>query len=333
MMVMFKNMRKIFILVFWAGILFAPLSVAQAKSLKVIATIKPLYSLVANVMGDVGQLDLMVSGGLDPHIYRLKPSNIRQIHNSDVVFYIDPDLEIFLKRIFKRKYNNFTAVPLAQAKDMHLIPYRTSKIWYQDTDNPKETPKDSPQDLHIWLDPANARRMVRVIEETLSELDPANSLTYIRNAQKTIARLYRMEEDIREQLRPFRKNPMIVYHDAFQYFEKAFGLKSIGAIILKSDQTPSVKHIRALKRLARTKNVTCVLGAPGANPRIATVVMSDTDAGFSIVDPLGLYLDKSTDLYFDMMHEMAQSIVDCQDDDSLSEDLNALKNPPKKHNP
>ncbi|VAV98639.1 Zinc ABC transporter, periplasmic-binding protein ZnuA [hydrothermal vent metagenome] len=333
MMVMLKNMGKIFILVFLAGGLLVPLSVAQAKSLKVIATIKPLYSLVANVMGDTGQLDLMVSGGLNPHIYRLKPSNIRQIHNSDVVFYIDPNLEVFLKRIFKRKYNNFKAVPLAQAKGMHLIPYRTSKIWYQDAESPTKAQENSPQDLHIWLDPANARRMVRVIEETLSELDPANSLTYIRNAQKTIARLYRMEEDIREQLRPFRKKTMIVYHDAFQYFEKAFGLKSVGAIILKSDQTPSVKHIRALKRLARTKNVTCVLGAPGANPRIATVVMSDTDAGFSVVDPLGLYLDKSPDLYFDMMHEMAQSIVDCQDDDSLSEDLNALRNLPKKHNP
>ena len=322
---MFEQTRKILLSIVATGFFLVPGSGVQAKELKVIATIKPIYSLVANVMGDKGKLNLMVKGGLDPHIYRLKPSNIRQIHDSDVVFYIDPDLEIFLKRIFTRKYNNFLAVPLARQKNIHLIPYRTSKIWRMEGDPAEDTEIHGEQDLHIWLDPANARQMVRIIEEVLSEQDPANRMTYIRNAQKTIARLYRMEEEIREKLRPLRQNSMIVYHDAFQYYEKSFGLKSVGAIALKSDQTPSVKHIKLLKRLARDKKVTCVLGMPGAHPRIATVVMSGTDAGFGVVDPLGLYLDKGPELYFDLMTEMAQSITDCQDKGDMFKDFNNLK--------
>ena len=299
----------------------------HAKNLKVIATIKPLYSLVASVMGTKGELDLMVNSGLDPHIYRLKPSNIRQIHDSDVIFYIDPELEVFLKRILNRPYKNFTAVPLARQDDIYLIPYRTNKIWYNDHSGRKRhgaANEESLQDLHIWLNPSNARRMVEIIEETLSRLDPANSLTYIQNSRKTITRIYNMEEDIREKLRPLRDKPMIVYHDAFQYFEKSFALKSIGAIILKSDQSPSVKHIKQLKKLAKEKNVTCVLGAPGAHPRIATVVMSGTNAGFSIVDPLGLYIEKGPDLYFDMMTDIAQSIADCQEKNDMLDDLNNL---------
>lgn len=298
---------------------------AHAKTLKVIATIKPLHSLVASVMGDKGTLQLMVKGGLDPHIYRLKPSNIRQIHNSDVVFYIDPDMEIFLKRIFKRSYGNFMAVPLAQQKKINLIPYRTSKVWHREGEGKSETlHQEGKQDLHIWLDPANARRMVQVIEEVLSSLDPYNRLTYIENAQKTIAHLYTMEEEIREQLRPLREKPMIVYHDAFQYFEKSFSLKSVGAILLKSDQTPSAKHLKILKKLAKDKNVTCVLGTPGAHPRIATVVMSGTKAGFGVVDPLGVYLDAGPDLYFQMMEEMALSITECQDKSDIFDDMNKL---------
>jgi len=296
-----------------------------AKELKVIATIKPLHSLVANVMGHKGKLDLMVSGGLDPHIFRLKPSIIRQIHNSDVIFYIDPDMEIFLKSLLKRKYANFLAVPMARQKGIHLIAYRTSKIWHMEDGKPKDHKAPAAQDLHIWLDPSNARRMVQIIEATLSKLDPANSLTYIQNAAKTITRLYAMEEDIREKLRPLREKSMIVYHDAFQYFEKSFGLKAVGAIALKSDQNPSAKHIKRLKRLAREKRVTCVLGMPGAHPRIATVVMGGTGAGFDVVDPLGLYIDKGPDLYFQLMTEMAQNIVDCQDQGGMLDDLNDLR--------
>ncbi|PCI33463.1 MAG: hypothetical protein COB54_03955 [Alphaproteobacteria bacterium] len=317
--------QKAFIFIFAFCFLLATSLQTQAKNLKVIATIKPLYSLVASVMGDRGTPELMVNSGLDPHIYRLKPSNIRRIHDSDVIFYIDPDMEVFLKRIFKRTYKNFRAVPMARQKGINLIPYRTRKIWYQDDNVDQEEAQDKgAKDLHIWLDPANARRMVQVIEITLSDLDPDNSLTYVQNAQKTIARLYRMEEDIREKLRPLRQKPMIIYHDAFQYFEKSFALKSIGAITLKSDQSPSAKHLKALKKLAKEKKVTCVLGTPGAHPRIATVVMSGTNAGFDIVDPLGLYLDKGPDLYFTMMEEMAQSIINCQDKFDMLDDLNKL---------
>lgn len=295
---------------------------AQAKTLHVITSIKPLYSLVANVMGDrltrgKAKLDLLVQGGLDPHIFRLKPSNMRQIYQADVIFYIDADLEIFLKRMVTRKDNKLNAVALAKQDKIHLIPRRSRKIWHQEG----EDDKNPERDLHIWLDPANARTMVRIIEETLSKLDPAHRLTYIKNAQSTIARLYRLEEEIRERLRPLRKKPMIVYHDAFQYFERAFGLKSVGVIMLKSDQPPSVKHIRALKKLAREKRVTCVLAPPGAHPRIATIVMSGTDAGFDVVDPLGLYIDKSPDLYFELMKNMADSVLNCQESYDLFEDL------------
>lgn len=316
-------MRKTLLFIVLVGVYFTPGLPTQAKTLTVIATIKPLHSLVASVMGNRGKLDLMVKGGLDPHIYRLKPSNIRQIYHADVIFYIDPDMEIFLRRIFSRN-KHITALPMARQKGINLIPYRSRKIWYMDRDMTKDEGRDDAPDLHIWLDPANARRMVRIIEETLSRLDPGNSLYYIQNASKTIARLYRMEEDIREKLRPLRHKPMIVYHDAFQYFEKSFGLKSVGAILTKSDQTPSVKHIAMLKRLARQKKVTCVLAMPGAHPRIATVVMIGTGAGFGIVDPLGLYQDKGPQLYFTMMAEMARSIIDCQDKGDIFEGFNSL---------
>jgi len=306
--------KKTFLVIF-SLLLLAPIQAAHAKKLNVITSIKPVHSLVTGVMGKSGEATLLLKGGLSPHIFRMRPSHIRALYEADVIFYVDPKLEEFLASALKKKNKHLKDIALARQDGIKLQPYRKQKVWIRNTDA-HDHDHETDMDLHIWLDPANARKMVEIIEETLSRLDPDNSFTYIQNANRMISRLYDLEEKIREELRPLRDKPMIVYHDAFQYFEKAFSLRSVGAILLKSDNTPSVKHLKKLKKLAKSKNITCVLGSPGSHPRIATVVMSGTEAGYETIDPLGLYHDLGPDLYFNIMNEMAENIVDCQNNDN-----------------
>lgn len=304
--------------------LFFAAQMAHARTLKVVVSIKPLHSLVTSVMGDRGEIDLLIDSSLTPHIFRMRPSHIRKVIDADVLFYISPKLETFLSKPLRNPHQYLKTVAVAQDKDIELLPYRTSKIWLSE-DNDHEGHDHSDMDPHVWLDPANSRRMVVIIEETLSELDPANSLTYIKNSKILIKRLYDQEDRLRDMLRPIREKPMIVYHDAFQYFERAFLLYSVGAIQLKTDQPPSIKHLKNLKKIAAEKNVTCVLGVPGAHPQIATTVMVSTAAGYSTLDPLGLYLEPGPELYFELMEEMTLNIVDCQNDGGSLELLPDLK--------
>ena len=287
---------------------------ANAKELVVVTSIKPIHSLVSRVMGNTGKPELLVQGGVTPHIFRMKPSDFRKVANADVLFYISPKFETFLKSTAKNKSLN--AIAFATQEDIKLHPYRTSKIWFAEGDSHDEHEHmHSEVDLHIWLDPYNTRRIVNIIEETLSELDPANSITYVKNANLLVKELYEQEELIRELLRPLRDSAMIVYHDAFQYYEKAYSLRSFGAIQLNTDETPSVKHLAALKKIAAERNVTCVLAIPGTHPRIAMAVMGDTKAGYGVVDHLGQYLEPGPDSYFQLMFEITQSILDCQEKD------------------
>ncbi len=287
-------------------------SIGNTKDLKVITSIKPIHSLVSSVMGNTGVPELLVQGGVTPHIFRMKPSDFRKIANADVLFYISPKFETFLKSIANNKSLN--VISFANQKNIKLYPYRTSKVWL--SENRLDDPHTHEEvDLHIWLDPSNTRRIVNIIQETLSELDPTNSLTYIKNANLLIKRLFDQEELIRELLRPLRDSSMIVYHDAFQYYEKAFSLKSVGAIQLNVDETPSIKHLSALKKVAADRNVTCILVIPGTHPRIALAVMGDTAAGFGVVDHLGQYLEPGPESYFQLMSEITQSILDCQEKD------------------
>ncbi|MBT5185167.1 MAG: zinc ABC transporter solute-binding protein [Kordiimonadaceae bacterium] len=287
--------------------------IGNTAPLDVVTSIKPIHSLVSRVMGDLGEPQLLLTGGLTPHIFRMKPSDIKKVINADVLFYVSPKFETFLKSTSLIKRPSLNAIAFAQSEGIKLYPYRTSKIWFTEGDSDDDHEGD--MDMHIWLDPANTRRIVNIIEETLSDLDPMNTITYVKNANLLIKQLYEQEELIRELLRPLRDSSMIVYHDAFQYYEKAFSLKSFGAIQLKSDETPSVKHLTALKKIAAEKEVSCVLAIPGTHPRIATAVMGNTAAGYGVVDHLGQYLEPGPESYFQLMFEITQSILDCQEKD------------------
>lgn len=295
-------------------------SVAQSKEPRVVTSIKPIHSLASRIMGDKGQLEVLVSGGVTPHIFRMRPSDLKKVVEADVLFYISPRFETFLKSASIVDRPSLNVMALAEQEGMKLYPYRTNKVWYSERpdfgQNQDNRHHDNAElDLHMWLDPSNARRMVDIIAETLSEIDPMNSNHYGRNAQLLKKELYEQEELIRELLRPLRDSAMIVYHDAFQYYERAYSLSSMGAIQLRDDEPPSVKHLTALKEIAEEKNVACVLAIPGTHPRIAMAVMGELDIGYSVVDHLGEYLEEGPESYQQLVFGITQSILDCHEKD------------------
>lgn len=297
-------------------------SAALSKEPKVVTSIKPIHSLASRIMGDKGELEVLVSGGLTPHIFRMKPSDFKKVVEADVLFYISPKFETFLQSASIVERSSLNAMAFAEQEGMKLYPYRDSKVWYTEEEEHAHEINDrhhdhdhGDMDLHIWLDPSNARRMVDIIKDTLSEIDPANSFHYGRNAQLLKKELYEQEELIRELLRPLRDSAMIVYHDAFQYYERAYALSSMGAVQLRDDEPPSVKHLAALKRIAEEKNVACVLAIPGTHPRIAMAVMGELDIGYSVVDHLGEYLEEGPESYQQLVFAITQSILDCHEKD------------------
>ena len=58
---------------------------AQVPAPRVVVSIPPLHSIVARVMQDVGEPDLLLSGGASPHAFSLKPSQARLLQDADMV--------------------------------------------------------------------------------------------------------------------------------------------------------------------------------------------------------------------------------------------------------
>lgn len=280
---------------------------AWADGGHVIASIKPLHSLVAAIMEGTGDAPvLLVTGAASPHDYALKPSQVRALSQSDIVFYMGDSFETFLPKTLSALPSSIPRVAMQTAPGITLYPLRTAEGFEPDADDITGAP-----DLHLWLSPANARLMATEITRKLSALYPKNKALYAANEKKLDARLIALDARLKAELAPVRHKPFIVFHDAYQYFQKAYGLDISGSITINPDQPPGAKHVRNIRRKIETPGAVCVFREPSFDSRVVASLISGTSARSGLLDPEGALLSPGPDLYFQLMEKLAGSLNAC----------------------
>ena len=297
---------------------------ALAEVPKVVATIKPIHALVAAVMGDLGQPTLIVKGAASPHTYSLKPSEAGAIEAADIVFWTGHGMEVFLEDSLSTLAPNATSVELSEAPGVELLPVREGGMFepheheeeagHEDHDHAEhahEGHDHGEMDMHVFLDPQVAKAMVAEIARTLSAADPANAATYAANADAETAALTALEADIAARVAPIQSKPFVVFHDAYQYFAKRFGLNVVGSITVNPENMPGADRIAEVREKLKTLDTACVFAEPQFDPRIVDVLIEGTQAGKGVLDPEGANLPEGKGLYPALLNAMADSIVDC----------------------
>ena len=165
-------------------------------------------------------------------------------------------------------------------------------------------------DPHAWLNPANARAWLAVIAAELAEHDPANAALYTANATAAQAELDALSAEIAAQIAPVRGKPFLVFHDAYQYFEAAFGVNAAGAIALSDAADPGPARIAQLRDLARDQNIACVFSEPQFDPKLVRTVFGDV-VGHGVLDPLAGDVAPGPDLYPTLLRNMAAALTGC----------------------
>ena len=293
--------------------LCAVMCTANAE-VRVVASIKPVHSLVAAVMAGAGAPELVIEGATSPHTYSLRPSDARNIQNAQIIFMVGDALETSLASSIETLVRDARVVRLFEVDGLMRLPLREGATFVghdHEGEGGHDVHEDVTLDMHVWLDPVNARTMVRAIADTLAMADNGNAATYAANAEAVIGRLDALLDRIDADVDGVRGRPFIVLHDAFHYFENRFGLIAAGAAWVSPDLPPGAQRIRALRRLANNLEVVCVLTDPQFDSRLASVITEGTSARLGTVDPLGAALDSGPDLYFRLLNDMAASFRDC----------------------
>ena len=168
-------------------------------------------------------------------------------------------------------------------------------------------------DMHVWLDPHNAELMVKVIAGELSKVDPDNAALYKANADKTIERLEKLDGDIRKQVSDIKGEGFLTFHDAYRYFTGHYGLKNLGAITVNPERKPGAAKLKKIKHEIEHEGAACIFSEPQFEPKIIDVVAEGLPVGKGVLDPLGAELEPGKDAYFELMRNLAGSMVTCLD--------------------
>lgn len=307
--------------------LLAPLTLMAAALLttttmaapSVVASIKPVHSLVAAVMAGVGEPTLIVKGAASPHTYALKPSDAGALESADIVFWTGHGMELFLGDALETLATKATVVELADSPGITLLPVREGGAFEPHSDGDEAAHDDHAHehdehgegDMHFWLDPENAKLMVTRIATTLAETDPENATAYQANAEAELVRLDELEAELTATLAPIADKPFVVFHDAYQYFEARFGLTLAGSVTVTPDVMPGAARIDELKAKVATLGATCVFAEPNFEPTIISAITEGSDAKAGVLDPEGGALVEGPELYPQLLRGLAASLVGC----------------------
>tara|TARA_B110000037_G_scaffold108009_1_gene125124 strand:- start:115 stop:1065 length:951 start_codon:yes stop_codon:yes gene_type:complete len=296
-------------------------SYAQAE-IKVIASIKPIHSLVSYVMDGVGTPEILVDGSSSPHSFQLKPSHAKMLQNADIVFWIGEDLETFLETPLDSIATNARKIAIMELSDIQLLEFREKHIFEDHDEHVEEDGHDEHVeedghdehnhgefDIHFWLDPEIAKVIVKNIARELSKIDVANKSIYKANAVKAIEELDALITATKLKINT--NASYVVFHDAYQYFEKRFGIEVLGALSVNPEILPGAKQLAEIREVIQHEKVNCIFSEPQFNPSIANTIAQDTGVKSAVLDPLGARLEPGKDLYFDLIKDMASSFESC----------------------
>jgi zinc transport system substrate-binding protein len=273
----------------------------------VITTIKPLHAVASAVMQGAGKPKLLLSGTSSPHTYSFTPRDAQAMQDADIVFWIGPGLETFLVKPLETLGQKAWADPLISAKGVETLGAREEHDHGHDHGEEGHAEKDA----HVWLDPRNAAALADAMAEALSKTDPANATLFKNNATTLKARLQTLESEVAAELPANKSQPIVVTHDAYQYFEKRFGLPASFTLSVNPENPPGAKALRKIRDELKQQKANCVFSEPQFDTKLVATVTEGLDVKVGEIDPLGAAIPEGPDMYFTLLKDIAKNWKSC----------------------
>jgi zinc transport system substrate-binding protein len=304
------------------------LSPALADAPRVATDIAPVHSLVARVMDGIGAPELVMAAGASPHAYSLRPSEAAALQQADLVFWIGEDLTPWMEDAIATLAEGARVVSLLEAEGVTLLEFREGVLFdghdhdHEGDHDHDETGHDHDHghddhghgayDPHAWLSPDNAAVWLDAIAAELAAVDPGNADAYRANAAAARDELAETRTAVEARLDPVSDMRFVVFHDAYQYFERAFEISAAGAISLSDAADPSPARIAEIQERVRDEGISCVLAEPQFNPGLVATVLDGTEVGTGVMDPLGAELEPGPGLYPQLLLNLADTLAGCR---------------------
>lgn len=285
------------------------ISSAQAE-VRVLTSIKPLQLIAAAVQDGIAVPEVLLPPGASPHNYALRPSDVRKVQSVELLYWIGPDMESFLPRVLKgRTLPSLAVQDLPGLKLRHFAEDNHSHA--EETDEHDHDHRPGSLDAHLWLSPVNARVIADRMAADLSAADPANAARYQSNAKAFDARLDALDARLKARLAPIAGKPYFVFHEAFDYFEDAYGLKHAGVFSVAAEVQPGAQHVATMRKRLQEVGKTCVFSEPPLRPRLAETLVAGLPVKLAELDALGGYTPATAQGYEQVLEKLGNDLAGC----------------------
>jgi zinc transport system substrate-binding protein len=305
-------------------------SPAALAEVRVLTSIKPLQLIAAAVQDGVGSPEVLLPPGASPHHYALRPSDVRRVREVTLLYWVGPDLESFLPRVLAGRSQPNVAVQ--DLPGMHLRHFGDSHAAHDghddhDLGHDDHKAHDAPDqgaadqhdhnhrpgslDAHLWLLPANAQVIAAKMAADLASADPANAPRYQANANAFGERLEALDQRLKTRLNGLAGKPYFVFHEAYDYFEAAYGLKHAGVFSVASEVQPGARHVAAMRTRLEKAGPSCVFSEPPMVPRLAETLTAGLPVTLAELDTMGAILAVDGNGYEALLDNLANGLVDC----------------------
>ena len=317
-----RGLMKTFALV---GLVFLSL---HAKAIQVTVSITPLAGIVAPLLDEDDQLDVILKPGQSPHDFQMSPADMKKLAQTDLLITVGTPVDMWIRK--PAKSFSLAEVGMHQLVGLKQYPIRKGGVWekhlhqtaglhdeehehqhehHDDHENEKEA--GLKMDGHLWLSVQNAQMLVRQVSQQLQLLKPQRKAVIEAREQAWISKIQQADAQVMTMLKPLQDVPYLVLHDAFQYFQKRYQLNGVGSIQLNPSVSPSLKRVAELRKKIETGAVQCVFKEPQFPEKRVYSVTQGLKVKVGSLDPLGLDADRGYLLYDQFLLSLANQFVDC----------------------
>jgi|TARA_R110000796_G_scaffold88164_3_gene189752 zinc transport system substrate-binding protein len=287
---------------------------ALAESAKVLTTIKPLQQIAAAVMDGVDTPAVLLPPGNSPHNYALRPSDRRALLDAERIYWVGPELELFLKDVLDRQGNAQALLHLPGMRvreQLQSINFQTEEGDHGHSHDHGHDHDHGALDSHIWLSPDNAQQIAGFMAEDLASLYPQHAEKLAANAELFAKRLTALDARLKDRLEPLQDRAYFVFHDGYGYFEDHYGLRPRGIFSLSHEVQPGARHINLLRQQLQKAGASCVFSEPQFTPRLIDSLTRDLPVEKGELDPLGGGTDVSARGYEQSLESLAEQLAGC----------------------
>lgn len=305
---------------------------AHADEPRVLTSIKPLQLIASAVLDGIATPELLLPVGASPHSYALKPSERRALDQAQRVYWIGPEMELFLESLLSARDTDIelmhaagvTLRPLSGDHDGHESEHADHDEAKHDEHAHDEHDHGAEHeavhhddhhvgthDAHIWLSPDNAQAIARTMAADLATHFPQHSERLRANLTHFERQLEALDSQLQERFEPLSSKPYFVFHDGYGYFEDHYGLKPRGIFSLSHEVQPGARHVAELRNSLQKAGPSCVFSEPQFTPRLIESLTAGLPVHSAELDPLGSEASVDSQGYVEFMQTLGANLAGC----------------------